>query len=249
MMTADYAEDAALRLASELSDILADVRVPVSELTESLPERLSFLLARANFEQCLEELRQEHDISAGNLTRALFEEAMRWAWVDEDEENRRSAFLGAAAHRHRQLDDAARQLGMDVTPYYGPLVAKVLDASEGAERFPRQIEGQLEWGLGDLSAFLYAQYRLLSQYTHSSLLAIASAVAERDGYLVVDRLPQAARLTILRNAVSNMVVIVDGCKNGLESFVDGSAVPLNLLSMSYAVKVADLVEPFTPSTG
>jgi hypothetical protein len=196
MSHADEAEAQALELAAELAGVLDCVVVPSASLVEWLPERLSFLLARENFNQFLGALDARRDITAGNLARALFEEAMRWSWVDEDVETRRTAFLGAAAQRHRQVDEAVRDLGIEPNDYYGPLVEDVLRAAEGAAHFPRQIEGQLDWAPDDLRAMLYTQYRLFSQYTHSSILAVASSTQQRDGELVVGRLPQVARLTI-----------------------------------------------------
>jgi hypothetical protein len=173
-VNADQAEGRALELAADLGGLLEEVRVPTEDLAAWLPERLSFLLAIDNYRQFLTAMRDGQDIAAGNLARALFEEAIRWSWVDEDQEARRTAFLGAAAHRYRQVDEACRSLGIEPDNYYGPLVADVLRAADGAARFPQQVEGQLEWGLGVLSEMLYTQYRLFSQYTHSSLLAAAS---------------------------------------------------------------------------
>ena len=90
---------------------------------------------------------------------------------------------------------------------------------------------------------LYLQYRLLSQYTHSSLLAAGSTVEVRDGQLRnARRLPVVARLTVLRNAVANMAVIVDGCK---EALAFPAPLPLNLVVMSAAARVAALVGPHT----
>jgi len=95
---------------------------------------------------------------------------------------------------------------------------------------------------------LYTQYRLFSQYTHSSLLATASVAHEVDGGLVVGRLPQVARMTVLRNAVANMAVIVEGCKAGLQYPRDPRSAPLNFRVMSYAAQVAGLLQPFAPAT-
>jgi len=245
---ADEAEARGLELASELLALLDDVAVPSSGRDAWLPERLSFLLARDNYGQCLRALRDGRDITAGSLARALFEEAIRWSWVDEDEQGRRSAFLDAAVRRHRQVDEAARELGIDPGMFYGPMVGEVVVATYEPVRFPRQIESHLDWGPEELGAMMYTQYRLLSQYTHSSLLAGASAADAEGEILVLGRLPQPARLTILRNAVANMAVVVDGCKRGL---VDGrSAVPgtLNMDAMGIAMEVADVVYAYAPAS-
>lgn len=127
-MMADEAEAEALRLAIKLGELLEKVAVPSADASSWLPERLSFLLARDNYARFLEAVRDGHDILAGNLARALFEEAMRWSWVEEDEHNRRTAFLEAAVQRHRQVDEAVRKLGISADNYYGFMVADVLDA-------------------------------------------------------------------------------------------------------------------------
>jgi hypothetical protein len=63
-----------------------------------------------NFRQFLVARDGGHDMVAGNLVRALFEEAMRWASVDADQDARRTAFLAEAAWRHRQVEDPAQEL-------------------------------------------------------------------------------------------------------------------------------------------
>ena len=88
-MSSDGAEQAgeeALAVAEELAQLLDDVRVPASEAHRLLPEALSFLQARANFCCCLSLLRDGDDVPAGTLARSLFEEAIRWSWVDESYE-------------------------------------------------------------------------------------------------------------------------------------------------------------------
>lgn len=95
---------------------------------------------------------------------------------------------------------------------------------------------------------LYTQYRLFSQYTHSSLLAAASVARSENGELVVGQLPQVARMTIIRNAVSNMSVICDGCKAGIVFARPPGSPPLNLLTMGTALRVAELLQPFAPAT-
>lgn len=247
-MTADHAEAEAFGVAIDLGRVLERVVVPSEDAADWLPERLSFLLARENYAQYLLAAREGHDIVAGNLVRALFEEAMRWAWVDEDQSQRRTAFLGETVRRHRQVDEAARELGIEPDNYYGPMVADVLAAAECAMRFPAKIQGQLDWTLGEVDDQLYTQYRLLSQYAHSSLLATASAAEIEKGQLVMGRLPQVARMTILRNAVANIAVICEGCQAGLVFDGATSGTPLARRAWAAASQVADLVLEFAPGT-
>lgn len=118
----------------------------------------------------------------------------------------------------------------------------------GATRFPTNVANHLDWAFDGVRDQLYTQYRLLSQYTHSSFLAAASATHEQDGQLVVSRLPQVARMTVLRNAVANMSVITTGCDDGLAFDSDGMASPLALAVMRYAFDVAELLQEFAPAT-
>jgi hypothetical protein len=137
-VNADQAEGRALELAADLDGLLEEVRVPTEDLSAWLPERLSFLLARDNYHQFLAAVRDEQDIAAGNLARALFEEAIRWSWVDEDQEPRRTAFLGAAAHRHRQVDDAPSALNpMITTDLWSPMCSEPPRARLGSRRRSR----------------------------------------------------------------------------------------------------------------
>jgi hypothetical protein len=55
-------------------------------------------------------------------------------------------------------------------------------------------------------------------------------------------------LTVLRNAVANMAVIVDGCKAGLRDTRPPPRTPLNLEAMTFAMHVAELVYLLAPAT-
>jgi hypothetical protein len=55
-------------------------------------------------------------------------------------------------------------------------------------------------------------------------------------------------MTVIRNAVSNISVICDGCKAGIVFARPPGGPPLNLLAMSIAVEVAELLQPFAPAT-
>jgi hypothetical protein len=243
------AEAKAALAAADLAEMLELVVAPTEDAFDWLPERLSFLLARENFNQFLVARDAGHDIVAGNLARALFEEAMRWGWVDEDQAGRRTAFLAEAARRHGQVDEAARQLGITLNDYYGGVVEQVLNRAEGAERFPNGVQSQVAWALEGVSDQLYQQYRLLSQFTHSSLLAAASAATMQAGQMSLGRLPQVARMTMLRNAVANVAVICNGCRAGLTFDLADGKLPPETVAMSCALTVADLLQEFAPATG
>jgi hypothetical protein len=100
---------AARRLAFEIHLMLEPVKAPAARRNQHLSEQLSFLQARDNFRAFNLLLEQGEDVPAATLARALFEEAMRWAWVDEDPDGRASAFLGEASRAHRLIAAAANE--------------------------------------------------------------------------------------------------------------------------------------------
>ncbi len=94
-------------------------------------------------------------------------------------------------------------------------------------------------------AMHYLQYRILSQYVHSSLLAAASTVVEGGGELRNERqLPIPARLTVIRNAVASIAFIFDFTKAGLSW---PSALPMNMVVFSAAARMAQITLPFAPA--
>ena len=102
----------------------------------------------------------------------------------------------------------------------------------------------MDW-MGDTD-MLYLQYRLLSQYVHSSLLAAASTVAENEGQLEnVRRLPPPARLTIIRNAAASMSFIFEETQHGLSW---PGNVAMNVLLFSASARVAEITYPFAPAS-
>jgi hypothetical protein len=68
------------------------------------------------------------------------------------------------------------------------------------------------------------------------------------GQMSLGRLPQVARMTMLRNAVANVAVICNGCKAGLTFNLAGGGLPLEGFAMSCALTVADLLQEFAPAT-
>jgi hypothetical protein len=74
----------------EMLELLEPVSAPVARRAAHLPAQLSFLQARDNFRAFNLLLEQGEDVPAATLARALFEEAMRWAWVDEEPAERTS---------------------------------------------------------------------------------------------------------------------------------------------------------------
>ena len=96
---------------------------------------------------------------------------------------------------------------------------------------------------------LYLQYRVLSQYTHGSLLSAASSAVVVDGQVINDeRLPAAARLLVMRSACGSATFVLDFCKAGLEWPVDAREPPLNLVLAGIAARISDIVYPFSPGS-
>jgi hypothetical protein len=241
----EEAEQGALQILTTVLQLLAPVIAPADKRDEHLVEQLSFLQARETYGAFKLLLEHGEDVPAATLARALFEEAMRWAWVDEAPDERTAAFLGEAERAHAMIAEAAEAQGIDATMFFGPIVSEeLLPASEGAPRFPRPFESLMDW-MGD-SAMHYLQYRLLSQYVHSSLLAAASTASERDGRLEnARRLPLPARLTVIRNGTASMVLIFEETKHAL---VWPGPRGLNLVLAGFAHRMAAITYPFAPAS-
>jgi hypothetical protein len=243
--TAEGAEAEARQIISDILDIIETVTAPAARRAEHLPEQLSFLQARDNFRAFNLLLEQGEDVPAATLARAVFEESMRWAWVDEEPAQRTAAFLGEAARAHSLITEAALTQGIDPAMFFGPLVeAELLPAAVGAPRFPPRFEDLMDW-MSDRGMH-YLQYRLLSQFVHSSLLAAASTAVEGDGTLHNSRLlPLPTRLTVMRNAAASMAVVLDFTKAGLAWRAN---VPLNFIAFAAANRMAVITYPFAPAS-
>jgi hypothetical protein len=241
--TAEQAEAEARELVAEVLQMISPVSAPIVRRRQYLVEQLSFLQARENYRAFAELLQSGDDVPAATLARALFEESMRWAWVDEEPEERTPAFLGEAGRAHRLITEAAQTQEIDPSMFFAPFVADELLPSAGDVRFPQRFEALLDW-MPD-SAMHYLQYRILSQYVHSSLLAAASTVVEEHGELRNARaLPIAARLTVIRNAVASMAFIFDFTKAGLSW---PGPLPMNFVVFSAAARGAQITLPFAPA--
>jgi hypothetical protein len=95
-------------------------------------------------------------------------------------------------------------------------------------------------------AMHYLQYRLLSQYVHSSLLSSGSTAVEEAGALENTRLlPRPARLTVIRNAAASMAVILDFTKAGLVWPMD---IALNFVVFGAAHRLAAITYPHAPAS-
>jgi hypothetical protein len=127
--------------------------------------------------------------------------------------------------------------------FFAPFVAAEVLPPAGDVRFPHRFEALMDW-MPD-SDMHYLQYRVLSQYVHSSLLAVASTVLEGGGELRNERrLPIAARLTVIRNAVASIAFIFDFTKAGLSW---PGALPTNVIVFSAAARMARITLPFAPA--
>jgi hypothetical protein len=127
--------------------------------------------------------------------------------------------------------------------FFAPFVADELLPVAGDVRFPPRFEALMDW-MPD-SSMHYLQYRVLSQYVHSSLLAAASTVVEEGGELRNARaLPIAARLTVIRNAVASIAFVFDFTKAGLSW---PGPLPMNLIVASVGMRMARITLPFAPA--
>jgi Family of unknown function (DUF5677) len=242
-VTAEEADAEARDLVGEVLQMISPVSAPIARRPTYLAEQLSFLQARENYRAFAELLESGDDVPAATMARALYEEAMRWAWVDEDPDARTAAFFGEAGRAHRLITEAAAVQQIDPSMFFTPLVSNELLPAAGQVRFPGRFEDLMDW-MPD-SSMHYLQYRLLSQYVHSSLLAAASTVVEEAGELRNARaLPVAARLTVMRNAVASIAVVFDFTKSGLSW---PGALPMNLVVASVSMRMAQITLPFAPA--
>jgi hypothetical protein len=244
--TPEAADEEARRIVHEMLALLEPVTAPKARRSERLAEQLSFLQARENFRAFSLLIDADEDVPSAMLARALFEDAMRWAWVDEDPNERAGAFFVEAARAHKLIDEAASVQGIDGAMFFGPLVTKeLLPAAVGAGRFPQPFEDLMAAWMGDAKMH-YLQYRLLSQYVHSSLLGAASTVVEDGGELRNARkLPYPARLTVIRNAAASMAFIFEETKDGLSW---PGAVALNIALFTHTTRVAQITSAFAPGS-
>jgi hypothetical protein len=96
---------------------------------------------------------------------------------------------------------------------------------------------------------LYLQYRVLSQYTHSSLLAAAStSVVSGPTIANRERLPLAARFMVIRNACASVGFVLDFCKAGLRWHEPPGAPPLNVNAIGIAAAISEIAYPFSPGS-
>jgi Family of unknown function (DUF5677) len=242
--TPEAADAEARQIVRDMLDMLAPVTAPGARRQERLVEQLSFLQARDNFRAFSLLIEEGQDVPAATLARALFEESIRWAWVDEEPEERTPAFLGEAARGHRLIAEAAAEQGIEAEVFFGSVVDdELLPRAEGAIRFPQPFESLMDWMHN--RGMYYLQYRVLSQYVHSSLLAAGSTAVENEGDLENSRrLPLPARLTVIRNAAASMTLVFEETREGL-SWPENLA--LNLLLFSAAARIADITYPFAPA--
>jgi hypothetical protein len=158
--TAEEAEVEARELVREVLEMISPVSAPAARRPQYLVEQLSFLQARENYRAFSELLASGDDVPAATLARALYEEAMRWAWVDEEPEERTAAFLGEAARAHRLIRESAEVQEIDPSMFFAPFVADELLPVAGDVRFPPRFEALMDW-MPDNSMH-YLQYRVLS---------------------------------------------------------------------------------------
>jgi len=240
-------EEQAFALAAEMGALLDGLETPAAKRITHLPEQLSFLSMRENFRVAVQLFEAGDDVSAALLVRAIFEESIRWAWVDEERDVRRLSFIAEARHAHGLIAEAATKQGLEANEYFGPMVEAILEGEIDADRFPK-IEQMLNWATPDLKEMLYLQYRVLSQYTHSSLLAAVNTLPAAWGARVhVRRLPRFTRLTILRNGAASAAMVTVHCKAGLYDPTDVSQ-RFDLHAMHLAAAIAELLEHAAPGS-
>ena len=116
----EAADAEARRIVCDMVEIVEPVTAPAARRPARLAEQLSFLQARENLRAFSLLIERGEDVPAATLARALFEESMRWAWVDKDPNQRTAAFFGEAARAHRLISESANRQGIDPDRFFGP---------------------------------------------------------------------------------------------------------------------------------
>jgi hypothetical protein len=154
----------------------------------------------------------------------MLEESIKWEWMTDDPETRIRALFGD----FRKSVDAVRaeclKLGVDPRPFINPSPfgdTSTLGPFERGTAFPpvaemiRQIEAKGKADLaraGELGSTysiqaLYAQYRVLSQLTHTSMLGMTTTFQpDAQGTVAVGReLPLVWRALLLHTSAASAV--------------------------------------------
>lgn len=220
--------DEAWNTSVELRDHLmqipfhVDVGTPDKPAAQSPIVQIVFHVNRQNYLSFLSCLETDHVIPAAQLTRSLLEESIKWEWMTDDPKARIRALFGD----FRRCVDAIRaecvKLGVDPRPFINPSPfgdTSTLGPFEQGAAFPpvaemiRQTEAKGKADLAQAGVLgsgysiqaLYAQYRVLSQLTHTSLLGMTTTIQpDEKGTVAVGRdLPPVWRALLLHTSAAS----------------------------------------------
>lgn len=220
------AEKIAVQLRDHLTNVpqYLDVGTPEAPTPERAFIQIVFLVNRQNYISLLASLETEHVIPAAHLARALLEESIRWEWMTDKPTPRMGHLFGEMRQSLKAITEECAAVGADPTPSTNP--SPIGDTRtlrrDGPGRFPdvkRMLDEIQATGraagekLGISLSFnfraLYAQYRVLSQFTHTSVLGMTATVQpDEDGVLAVGtRLPTPVRALIVHTAAASIANI------------------------------------------
>jgi hypothetical protein len=185
--------------------------------------QLVFRVNSQNYFTTLGLLEAGHVVLAGHSARALLEESIRWEWMTDEPEARLGALIGELRRNLGNIDRECIQMGADPTPFLNPSPFWNTDSLRPfhpAKGFP-SIERMLvdiqragddaltSSGLNvsfKIKGALYAQYRVLSQLTHTSVLGMIASMQYDEGLVSVgNRLPEALLALILQSSAASVV--------------------------------------------
>lgn len=185
--------------------------------------QLVFRVNSQNYYTTLGLLETDHVILAGHSARALLEESIRWEWMTDEPETRLHLLIGELRRNLKNINDECIGLAADPSPFLNPSPFWNTDALRPFEQtkgFPgiEQMLRDIQQAGDDaatatgtdiqfkIKSALYAQYRVLSQLTHTSVLGMIASMQYEDGLVsVANRLPQAILALILQCAVASVV--------------------------------------------
>lgn len=221
-------------LAVEIRDhlLLPEVFFDFGSMEEPTPDRaltqLVFTVNRQNYISLLGALETDHVILAAQLARSLLEESIRWEWMTDEPETRMSTLVGELRRNLRNIEEECHHLGaecaafLNPSPFWNTDSLKPFDGSHGfpgIEKMLTDIDTKGEEKLleaGAIEGFkirraLYAQYRVLSQLTHLSVLGMTSTMQwAADGSVAVGTSLPNPHLALVIHTASASAVNVAG---------------------------------------
>jgi hypothetical protein len=251
-------------LGRSLGEHLLKVPAFVDMGTENAPTperglfQTIFHVNRQNYFTLLACLETDHVIAAAQLARGLLEESIRWEWMTDDEPKRVPLLFGTLEDNLRKISNECAAIGVDPTPFLEPSPIWRLGGFDLTRRRPalpsvdsmvRQLQSMAEdrhEALGIKFPFnlraVYAQYRVLCQFTHTSILGMLATVQVDDqGALTVGQdLPDHMWALVLHCGAASVTTVA---AYTVRAFEDDVAASWTRDAQAKSFRIASLLGP------